>query len=75
MIQKKSVQFKYPSLLKFTDMLEIRLIVINNVDIFTIYESVLNFIKILLTVYQKKSKVSEKNEQVPGLIIRKGKFC
>ena len=60
MIQKKSVQFKYPSLLKFTDMLEIRLIVINNVDIFTTYESVLNFIKILLTVYQKKSKVSEK---------------
>ena len=60
MIQKKSVQFNYPSLLKFTDMLEIRLIVINNVDIFTTHESVLNFIKILLTVYPKKSKVSEK---------------
>ena len=43
-----------------------------NADIFTIYESLLqNVINILPTIYQNKTKVPEKNEQVPGLTTRK----
>ena len=43
---------------------------INNVNIFT-----MKVIKILPTIYQNKTKVPDKNEEVPVLIIRKGKFC
>ena len=46
---------------------------INNVNILTIIESLLlNVIKILPTIYQNKTKVPGKKQQVLGLIIRRG---
>ena len=41
----------------FFDIIKIRLIMINNVNICTIYESLIyNAMKILLTIYQNKTK-------------------
>ena len=48
---------------------------INNANIFTIYESLfLSVIKALPIIYQNKTKVPGKIEQVPGLNIRKGQY-
>lgn len=52
----------------FYDMVNIHSIMINNVYIFTIYESLLqNVIKILPKIYRHKTNV-------PGKIVRKGKW-
>ena len=61
MTQKRSCSLSPKVNWNFYDMIKIRLIMIRNVNIFTIYESLLqNVTKILPTIYHNKTKVPRK---------------
>ena len=64
MIKKRSCSLSTKINWHFSDMVKIRFIMTNNVNIFTLYESLLqNVMQILRTIFKKKTNVLGKSSK------------